>query len=362
MVTKKIVLITVLSFLIGSLSAQEYAYKLNGTVSQLEDGKTVFLKAFNDEKSNFITIDSTTIENNSFSFGETLNGDSKLRFIEIANSSDNIIYFITEKGNIQLDFTDNTQKLSGTEANNELQNLQNNEKDLSDQLKVINKRDNLSETEYRELMNSLVEKTKKYRFDYIQKNIDTEQGEFMFLGSFQMFPADTVMLLVDKTRLSFQNSDAGKQIIDYYKPQLTRISGAKFVDIKLASVTGENVKLSDYIGKGKVVLLDFWASWCGPCIKEIPSLVKLYDNYKDRGFEIVGVSLDEKQQSWVSAIDRLNITWPQMSDLKGWKSSVVELYGVYSIPLTVLIDKDGTIIDQNLQGKDLTDKLDELLK
>ena len=362
MVKTKITLFAIVTIFASSLSAQQYSYKLNGTVCQVVDGKTVYLKAFNEDKTNFVTLDSTKVKNNSFSFEETLDGDSKLRFIEVTNPSESLVYFITEKGNIQLDLTDSTQKLAGTRANQELQDLQNNEKDLSNQLKLINKRKDLSETEYRKIMNSLVEKTKQYRFDYIQKNIDTEQGEFMFLGSFQMFPADTVMLLVDQTKLSFQNSDAGKQIIGYYKPQLTRIKGANFIDIQLTDIDGKEVKLSDYIGKGKIVLLDFWASWCGPCIKEMPSLVSLYQKYKDRGLEIVGVSLDEKEHSWKNAVDRLNITWPQMSDLKGWKSSVVELYGVYSIPLTILIDRDGTIIDQNIQGKELTDKLDELLK
>lgn len=359
---KTIVLFIIISLFIGSLSAQEYTYKLKGTVSQPENGKTVYLKTFNDDRTNFVTLDSTNIKNNSFSFKETLTNDPKLRFVEIMGLQDNPVFFIAEKGDIRLDLTGSKQRIGGTQANDELQDLQDKEKYLSDQLKIIGKRENQSETEYRKLMYDLVEKTKRNRFDYIQKNIDTEQGEFMFLGSFEMFPADTVMLLIDQTKLSFQNSDAGKQIIDYYKPQLTRIAGAKFLDTQLTSIDGEEVKLSDYIGKGKVVLLDFWASWCGPCIKEMPSLVKLYNDYKDKGFEIVGVSLDEKQQSWKNSVDKLNITWPQMSDLKGWKSSVVNLYGVYSIPLTILIDKDGTIVGQNIRGKELTEKLDELLK
>jgi len=112
--------------------------------------------------------------------------------------------------------------------------------------------------------------------------------------------------------------------------------------------------------RGKVVLLDFWASWCGPCRKENPHVVKLYKKYKEKGFEILGVSLDKTKDRWVKAIAADKLTWLHVSDLKGWRSAYGRLYGVSSIPQTVLLDKEGRIIARNLRGADLDRKLAEI--
>src|SRR5690606_16378148 len=117
--------------------------------------------------------------------------------------------------------------------------------------------------------------------------------------------------------------------------------------------------LSDY--RGKVVLVDFWASWCGPCRREMPNVVRAYEKYKSRGFEIFGVSLDQDHSKWVEAIRSDGMTWPQVSDLRGWQSAAAQLYNVQSIPYTVLVDAAGKIITTNLRGADLEKKLEEVL-
>ncbi|MDH6342879.1 peroxiredoxin [Parabacteroides sp. PFB2-12] len=138
--------------------------------------------------------------------------------------------------------------------------------------------------------------------------------------------------------------------------------GKPFSDFDMADPQGKMRKLSDYAGKGKVVLVDFWASWCPPCRADMPHLVALYKEYANQDFEIVGVSLDRTDEAWKKGIADLHITWPQMSDLKFWHNEAATLYGVNSIPHTVLIDKDGTIIAKNLRGKALEEKLREVLK
>ena len=138
--------------------------------------------------------------------------------------------------------------------------------------------------------------------------------------------------------------------------------GQKFTDFEMPNAKGEVHKLSEYVGNGKVVLIDFWASWCPPCRAEMPNLVKAYKDYKDKGFDIVGISLDSKADAWAKGVKDLNITWTQLSDLKGWQNSGAALYGVNSIPHTVLVDKDGTIIAKNLHGQELEDKIKEVLK
>ena len=138
--------------------------------------------------------------------------------------------------------------------------------------------------------------------------------------------------------------------------------GTKFVDFEMQTPDGKSVKLSDYVGKGKVVLVDFWASWCGPCRREMPNLVEAYAKFKGKNFEIVGVSLDQDGAAWKEAINKLNMTWPQMSDLKFWQSEGAQLYAVNSIPHTVLIDGDGTIIARGLHGEELQTKIAEAVK
>lgn len=136
-------------------------------------------------------------------------------------------------------------------------------------------------------------------------------------------------------------------------------TGSMAADISLPNPEGKTMSLSDL--KGKVVLLDFWASWCGPCRKENPTVVKNYKKYKDKGFEVFSVSLDSRTERWQKAIEQDGLVWPyHVSDLKKWKSAPAAAYGVRSIPATFLIDRDGKIIGKNLRGPRLEAKLQEL--
>ena len=138
--------------------------------------------------------------------------------------------------------------------------------------------------------------------------------------------------------------------------------GQPFVDIKMPMPDGNEIALSDYAGKGNYVLIDFWASWCTPCRMANPHVVKIYNQYKDKGFEIVGISLDKDKAEWTKAIAADELAWPHMSDLKYWQSEGAKLYSVYSIPHTVLLDRDGTILAKGLQPDELEEKLAELME
>lgn len=137
--------------------------------------------------------------------------------------------------------------------------------------------------------------------------------------------------------------------------------GNKYIDIQLPGIQGNNVSVSDYVAKNKYTLIDFWASWCPPCRAEMPTIVKAYTDYHDKGFEVVGVSLDNNRQAWINALEQMKMAWPQMSDLKGWQCAGAALYNVRSIPANVLVDQQGIIVAKDLRGEGLLQKVAELL-
>lgn len=142
---------------------------------------------------------------------------------------------------------------------------------------------------------------------------------------------------------------------------LTALQPGKMApDFKLPTPDGDTIALSDY--RGKYVLVDFWASWCGPCRQENPNIVRMYNRFKGKNFEILGVSLDKERAGWVKAIADDQLTWKQVSDLKFWDSIVTGLYAIQSIPATLLVDPDGKIIARNLRGPELEEKIASLLQ
>ncbi len=136
---------------------------------------------------------------------------------------------------------------------------------------------------------------------------------------------------------------------------------SKFVDLGLPGPQGQTVWVRDYVGQNKLVLIDFWASWCGPCIRELPNVVKAYERFHDKGLEIVGVSLDKDKASWLAAIEQTGQKWPQMSDLKGWDCAGAQIYGIQSIPANVLIDSHGKIVARDLRGDALLEEIESRL-
>ncbi len=176
-----------------------------------------------------------------------------------------------------------------------------------------------------------------------------------------------------KVTEAFEEKYPGQPAAETFQNQYSQIENAYFEfassvngtipapEIALPNSSGKILKLSDL--KGKVVLVDFWASWCGPCRAENPNVVKMYEKFKDKGFTIYSVSLDEDAVKWEEAIVKDKLSWTNhVSDLKGWKSSVAANFGIEGIPYTVLLNKEGKIIGKNLRGEKLEETLNELLK
>lgn len=175
------------------------------------------------------------------------------------------------------------------------------------------------------------------------------------------------MLDVEQLEAALSRLDAPLQDMEEYKymhGKMERMKavaiGQKYTDFGLETPEGELLKISD-VHNGNVLLIDFWASWCGPCRRANPEVVEIYNTYHDQGFEILGVSLDRDSANWVKAIADDQLTWDHISDLKYWNSAGAELYGVTSIPHTVLVDRDGIITAKNLHGDELREAIESLL-
>ena len=136
--------------------------------------------------------------------------------------------------------------------------------------------------------------------------------------------------------------------------------GKRFLDVQEPDTKGKLRRLSDYAGKGKWVLVDFWASWCGPCQEEMPNVVAAYKKYHDKGFEIVGLSFDADRDDWLNAIKTWNMPWIHLSDLEYWESKAGKVYEIEGIPDNILIDPDGIIVARDLRGPELDRCLSEI--
>ena len=355
------------------VACNKSGYTIEGEMKGFADGTKVYLSKIQDN--NLVKVDSTEISNGAFTFeGNTEEVD--YTFLEIAEKDQPLqLPFILENGSIKLvaDKADMLKtKFSGTKNNDDLAKFNDMvytssskmEKFQQDNMpKFQEASDNNDQATIEALMGEM-QKMQNELIENVNKFIDTNKDSYAALMVLSQFannlPQEEFKTKFNNFSQEVKSTKLGKEISDSLKALETVSVGQKAPDFKAPGVDGKEISL--YENLGKVTIIDFWASWCGPCRQENPNVVKLYNQYKDKGLQIIGVSLDKEDAKWKNAITEDQLTWIQMSNLKFWEDPIAKQYNVKSIPATFILDEKGTIIAKDLRGADLENKIAELLK
>jgi len=359
--------LTILVFVLTVLSCQSAKdeYSIKGTIAGVETGKVYLLKLVGEQPQ---SIDTADVVGGKFTFkGKMVTPD--IRMLRL-NDQDYFAQFFLDNANITVTAKKDSlrsTKITGSPTQDifktyiaEMEKLNKEVLALQGKYQNAMTTGNTSEADKAKIdYQAIIDNNKVYTKNFVKEHSNSVVSAYITL--FQL--ADQIDVaeldsLASKFAPELSKSEYVVKINERIQEQKKTAIGIVAPDFTMNDPEGKPIQLSSL--RGKIVLVDFWAAWCGPCRQENPNVVKLYQQYHDKGFEILGVSLDKNKEDWLKAIKADNLTWMHVSDLQYWQNAAARLYGVNAIPQSFLLDKDGKIIGKGLRGEQLANKLMEL--
>jgi thiol-disulfide isomerase/thioredoxin len=356
------------SFLFAALAvvalptmAQQVKYSVSGTYAQ--DGKKIYLTDMLTEQK----IDSTEVSNGKFTFSGTADKDA-LMSINVKGKEWKTVFF-NDGTPVAINVNDST--LTGSPQNERLTKY---DIEADDCIKAFRaKTANMTEDEMKEKQEELMGDYNKMvagMSAVAEKVFKNENNTLIPVYFAELYFLDNGIEAYDKLvneKAFFVNHPYLKKAKDEIAEMLmpkgspkAAFVGQQYTDMEMADPDGKMHKISELVGEGKYVLVDFWASWCGPCRAEMPNVLEAYNKYHAKGFEVIGISFDNKKDAWVKAVAQIKMPWLQLSDLKGFECAAATVYKVDAIPDNILIDPQGKITDRALRGKALHNRLQKI--
>ena len=357
-----------------SCDKKQGGYTFTGTIDNVADGTKLYLKFLDANKPK--ELDTTFIQDGKFTFKGSVSEPSL--YILFVDGLRGTIPFIAE--NTQLDFTIfkdsiSESRITGSKENDLVMAFVEHNKTIRKRSIIINEhfaearrnndtiRLNTINIERKELNDY----NKKFTIDFLRINIDTAFGVFLLDNSLinKVISTKEASDLINKMSEETKNLAPIQRITKKLEAEIASAIGSVAPNFSGPTPKGEELSLNDI--KGKVTIIDFWAAWCGPCRKENPNVVNIYNKYHDKGLEIISVSLDgsprqkNSKDAWIKAIEKDNLTWYHISHLSYFNDPIAKQYHIQSIPSTFILDSEGIIIAKNLRGKTLENKIAELL-
>lgn len=339
-------------------ACQSNTYRVSGHCADLKDGDVVYVTT---DFANGTPQDSAVVSNGTFEIKGTTDSTFFCMVYAKKDNSVNVPFFI-EPGNISLTIASKPEnnKVYGTDTNNKWQLMNDSTLRIGKQINLIASyiyQNQLTATEQAKEMakvEKLQEQYNKYITELTAKNIDNEFGFFLLTNNTaDTFTPQMQLDLLQKLPQSKRNRPVVAKLEKMLKELMKLEVGCTIENFSVNDINGKPIDILTEAAKNKMTILDFWASWCGPCRQEMPNLVSVYADNKDKGLGIIGISLDNKADAWKQAVKELGMKWTQVSDLKGWHSDAAERFAVRSIPMTYIIDSKGKIIAKGLRGEEL---------
>lgn len=357
------------------ISCKKDGYEITGTASGVDNGKNVYLEA--QSETGPVALDTAVVENGKFKFDGKLKEGLELAFVRIETLNGSLP-IILENGDIAIEFNKDTiqkSKIGGTKNNDKFQSYNDKSNVIFKKMMKFQEENQQKMMQAQQTQDTVTASALMKEYNKFQEELNEQSKSFinanpdafissLLLENFLMrnsITADEAKKFYEKLDKSLLETKSGKNITKMLDAMTSVNIGSVAPDFSAPSPDGKMISLKESMGK--VTLIDFWASWCGPCRKENPNVVAMYNELHEKGLNIIGVSLDKEGdvEKWKEAIAKDGLTWNQISNLKHWNEPIALQYNVKSIPATFLLDASGKIVAKDLRGEALKAKVKELL-